>query len=118
MIDDTYIFLGLILLIILFEAIAQYHVKKSYATDSYHFLLVGIVAYAVVCLLLRKCYNFNGMGITNFIWSILSIITIMLIGMFAFGEELTKNDLIGLVLCSVGLYFIFVVDHVDEKDKK
>ena len=52
------------------------------------------------------------MGITNFVWSILSIVSIILIGVFSFDETITKYDIIGMVICSIGLYLIFLKDHM------
>ncbi len=102
----------LILSIVGFESIAQYNLKKSKLNNnSFKFLLIAIISYTFVCLLLRKCYNFTGVGITNFVWSIVSIITMILVGTFAFHENITKNDIFGILICLVGLYFIFVKDH-------
>lgn len=101
----------LILLIVIFESIGQYHIKKSKLKGSLTFLLIGMFCYIVVCLLLKKCYAFNGMGITNFIWSVLSIISVLIVGVLAFDENITKIDIIGIMLAVAGLYLIFVVEH-------
>lgn len=118
MIKNLNFFLFLIFLIIIFEGIAQYHVRKSKDSDFYYYFLVGVLAYSVVCVLLRKCYDFDEIGMTNFIWSILSIITIMLIGIIAFNERLTQNDIIGIFLATIGLYFIFMMDHDAPRDEE
>ena len=51
------------------------------------------------------------MGITNFAWSVISIISMLTIGNIVFGEKLTKYDLIGILLSVSGLYLIFIYDH-------
>lgn len=103
--------IGLIALIILFETIAQYHIKKSKINNNIHLLFIAIILYATICFLLRTCYSYTSMGMTNFLWSVMSIITVMVVGYFAFNETITHNDIIGIVLCLVGLYLIFVIDH-------
>lgn len=110
--DNLHFYIFLILLIVLFESIAQFHIKKSRITNNIIFLLIGILAYTIVCLLLKKCYEFETMGITNFVWSILSIVSIILIGVFSFDETITKYDIMGMVICSIGLYLIFLKDHM------
>ncbi len=50
---------------------------------------------------------------TNFVWSIMSIIGMMAIGYIAFNEEINKYDVIGFGLCCIGLYFIFLYGHGD-----
>ena len=52
-----------------------------------------------------------GLGITNLIWSVFSIISIVIVGMVAFHEKITKYDIIGIVFCLIGLYFIFMYEH-------
>ena len=102
----------LILSVVMFEGIAQYNLKQSKLNNnSFKFLLIAIISYSVVCVLLRKCYNFTGMGITNLVWSIVSIITMIIIGTIAFHEKITKYDILGMFMCFGGLYFIFGKDH-------
>lgn len=105
-------YMFLILSVVGFEGIAQYNLKQSKLNNnSFKFLLIAIVSYAVVCVLLRKCYNFTGVGITNFVWSIVSIVTMIMVGTFFFHEKITKNDIFGILICLIGLYFIFIKDH-------
>lgn len=101
----------LILLIVLFESIAQYHIKKSKAKHGMLFLAIGILSYSIVCLLLKKCYDFDGMGMTNFVWSVLSIVSMLTVGHIMFGEQLKLIDVIGIILSIAGLYLIFVYGH-------
>ena len=110
-ISVSYIFL--LILIIAVDAYAQYNVKKHSITNNWFYICLAIVSYTLVCLLLSKCYNQHGgeIGITNLIWSVFSIISIIIIGLIAFHETITKYDIIGIVLCFTGLYFIFMYGH-------
>ena len=108
--DYKYYFL-LIFSIVFFESVAQYHIKKSKINNNYIYLLVAILSYSIVCLLLNKCYEFNGVGMTNFVWSILSIVTMLILGVVVFNENVTKYDIIGICLSISGLYLIFVYEH-------
>jgi len=110
--DYKYYFL-LIISIVFFESVAQYHIKKSKINNNYLFFLVAIFSYSMVCLLLNRCYDFNGVGMTNFVWSILSIVTLLTIGVVFFNEHITKYDIIGIILSIIGLYMIFIYDHND-----
>lgn len=110
---DLKFYFLLIIIIVFFESVAQYHIKKSKVTHNYLYLLISIFCYSVVCLILNRCYDFDGMGITNFLWSVLSIISMMTIGALVFNEHITKYDLIGMVLSVIGLYLIFIYGHRD-----
>jgi len=94
-----------------FESIAQYHIKKSKVNHTYLYLVIALFCYIIVCLLVNRCYHFDGMGITNFVWSILSIITMLAVGGLVFNEKITKYDVIGMVLSVIGLYLIFIHGH-------
>ena len=61
--------------------------------------------------MLNRSYDFDGMGITNFVWSIMSIVSMIAIGVIAFNESITKYDIIGMILSIVGLYLIFIYGH-------
>jgi multidrug transporter EmrE-like cation transporter len=105
------VYILMILVIVSLECIAHYHIKKSKVSNRFLFMSIAILCYVVICLLLNKCYDFNGIGITNFAWSILSIISVLLVGHLVFSENITKYDIIGLVICIIGLYFIFIHEH-------
>jgi multidrug transporter EmrE-like cation transporter len=101
----------LIFAIVFFECIAQYHIKKSKINNTSLYILIAIFSYSIVCLLLKKCYDFHGVGMTNFVWSIVSIVTMLIVGAVMFNETVTKYDAIGIVLSVIGLYLIFIYGH-------
>jgi len=101
----------LIVVIVIFESIAQFHISESKRRNSIIFFLLAIASYSVVCLLLHKCYDFGGMAMTNFTWYTLSILSIVIIGFLGFNESITRYDIIGLVMTICGLYLIFVKGH-------
>lgn len=101
----------IVLLIILSEAIAQSCLKKYNAENNVLFLLIGCISYLCVIILLCKSYSYDGMYKINLYWSIGSIVTILLFDVLFFHAEIKKEDLIGVSLCIVGLYFIFVYGH-------
>ena len=109
--SHTYLFL--IILIVIFENFAQYNIKKNNIENNYLYLFLAIASYSIICVLLGKCYSLKGagMGITNFIWSILSIVSLIIVGVIVFHETITFYDIFGIILCIVGLYFIFLKDH-------
>ena len=108
---DFRFYLFLILGVVFFEGIAQYHIKKSRITKNSLYILVSIFAYSIVCLLLKQCYAFNGIGITNLTWSVISIITMLSIGVIMFNEDITRYDIMGVIMCLFGMYLIFVKGH-------
>jgi multidrug transporter EmrE-like cation transporter len=106
-----FMYILLILSIVFLESVAHYNIKRSKIDNNVLFMIVAVLCYFFICILLNKCYDFDGMGKTNFLWSVLSIVIILLLGNFIFDEKITNYDFIGLILCIIGLYFIFIHEH-------
>lgn len=109
--DKLHTLIPIILFIVLFESIAQFHIRKGRELKSVVYAGIGLASYCVVAALLYKCYEFEGIGLVNLIWSVLSIVSMTLIGHMFFDEELNKFDLIGIGLCLTGMYLIFIYGH-------
>ncbi len=102
----------LIFFVVLSESVAQYNIKESLVKQSNIRFIFAIFAYCFVCLFLRQIYNNKGsIGITNVIWSILSIVSILIVGIVFFHEQVNNWDLLGIFLAMLGLYFIYVKGH-------
>ncbi len=102
----------LIFFVVLSESIAQYNIKESLEKQSNIRFIFAIFAYVFVCLFLRQIYNNKGsIGITNVIWSILSIVSILIVGIVFFHEKVNNWDLLGIFFAIMGLYFIYVKGH-------
>lgn len=99
--------------IIICESIAQSCIKSSLANNNIYIIIIAVILYSIICILLFKCYSHKSMGIINIIWSVGSIISVTLFGVVLFHEKLTKYDIIGITLCIIGIYFIFIPDHID-----
>jgi len=100
-----------IILIVISESIAQNYIKKGSIKGDIKYLIVSVFFYSWICIMLFKLYGRNNMGPTFAIWSVTSSISIYLLGFLMYGEMLTINDIIGFILCGIGLYLIFIADH-------
>lgn len=114
--NQTITLLYIILLIVFLEAIAQSCLKKVKISNNNNYACISVIAYACICFLLLKSYSYRSMGIVNVIWSCLSIITIIIAGVIFFHETITFNDVLGVCLVIIGLYFIFMKDHKETLD--
>ena len=110
-----YILLTIILAIAFFELIAQSSVKYFHETKKtqniYYF--IAILSYCVVAYLLTLSYEHKGMGITNLLWSGITIVIILIAGIILYDEKLTNNDIIGLCLILSGTGFILYGENFD-----
>ena len=97
--------------IVLSEAVAQYCIRRCKEEQKYHLFILGIFFYAFVCAGLYVMYGFRQMGIVNLIWSCMSILTIMSIGIIFFHEQINIYDILGMALVFCGLVLIFIKGH-------
>ena len=99
-------FLLIILLIVIFESCALTCLKNYNKTQSTIFFLFALLFYIVVCNLLNKSFNENGMAIVNIVWSGLSVLATTLIGVFYFKEDLHTHDYLAILLISIGMIIL------------
>jgi len=108
---EKIIIVGLLLFIVGTESLAQYCLKQCKLTHKWHFYLLAVLCYALVCFGLYNMYGYRTMGLVNLLWSCLSIVLIILIGGVFFHEAVTIYDMIGVVFVFIGFGFIFIKGH-------
>ena len=104
------IVIQLIFLITLSEAIAQYCLRSAHNQTCINnkcigLVILGMLAYCTVGILLYKVYSFENIGVTNLIWSCLSIIAAFVVGKFFFNEQIKKHDVIAFFLAISAIIF-------------
>lgn len=111
----NYILLSIILAIAFFELIAQSSVKYFHKTEKtqYIYYFIAILSYCVVAYLLTLSYDHKGMGITNLLWSGITIVVILTAGIILYNERLTNYDIAGLCLILSGTGFILYEENFD-----
>jgi|APGre2960657423_1045063.scaffolds.fasta_scaffold00024_26 drug/metabolite transporter (DMT)-like permease len=102
---------SIILFIVASEAIAQTCIKKCKITQQWRFYLLAVFFYSLVCLGLYTMYGYKAMGSVNLIWSCLSILSILTVGVLFFHEEVNRYDMAGIVFIFIGLSLVFVKGH-------
>ena len=93
----------IILGIVIMEAIAQYFIKKYNEIPSPIYYILGVIFYAGVAYLLNSSYNYSSMGMSQMLWSGMSVVAILLVGSLFFGEKIEMNEWIGMLFIMAGL---------------
>ena len=102
---------AIILFICIAEASAMACVKNYHNGNGIAYFAAAVALYAVVCYLLHCSYYYkNSMGITNVIWSGLSVLMVALFGILIFHEKLHFHDIIAALFITVGLIIIKYTD--------
>lgn len=96
-----------ILLISLCELCAQSCLKKCHlAGGDLSLFILALVCYFLICLLLYKSYDTEGMGLVNIIWSSMSILLVLGGGSLFFHEKITRMDIFGVMMVVTGIFCI------------
>lgn len=104
MIIDNLIFF--IILIVIFETIAISCVKKYHIDGHKEYFIAAIFFYTIVCYLLHQSFYYSTMGITNVIWSGLSIFIVTVAGVLFFREKIHMHDIIAGIMITIGILIL------------
>ncbi len=88
------------------EALAQTCLKYYHSNKYLPIFLVALILYTLVAYLLYKSYDYKGVGIVNTLWSGMSILVMLTIGILVFKEQLHLHDWIGVGMIIIGMYII------------
>lgn len=104
---SVWLLLGLIVLISISECIGQSCLKMFYKNPkNITYYAVAVAFYSIVCALLVLSYQYKGMGIVNVLWSGISVLTILGVGMAFFNETITTMDMFGIFFIILGIILI------------
>lgn len=96
----------LILLIVVMETVAISCVKEFHINGNYLYFVLAIFFYSIVCYCLNRSFEYTTMGITNIIWSGLSILLVTIAGVLFFREELHYHDIVAGALITSGMLIL------------
>ena len=95
-----------IILIVTFETMAISCVKEYHNNHKTRYFILAIFLYSIVCYLLHQSFYYSTMGITNIIWSGLSVFLVTLAGVFFFREKIHLHDLLAGLLITTGIVIL------------
>ena len=95
--------LGIILLIVFAESASLVCLKKYGKGDSKWFLVAGLVGYMIVALLLLKLTMINDIGLINSLWSVISVLAVIIAGNVFFDEKLDGKDIAAIAVAIIAI---------------
>ena len=96
---------GTVGLISIIEAVAMYNIRHEGAIQLFQAMfLYGII----ITPLLRFAALYEGIGIVNFLWNILSTLFGFAIGIYFFKEKITNLQAIGVAISLLGISLIIL----------
>lgn len=89
------------------ESVGLYCLKEYADTHHKSYLILGILLYVVVALMFVALLKQRNLGLTNGLWNVLSTVMVVIVGYFAFKEELSIKEVIGIILGIFSLVLLF-----------
>lgn len=105
--------LPLLVGIAFFECYAQYTLKQDRENggkNKWRCLTAAAISYGIVCYLLYRSYQYEGMGHVNLLWSMMSIVLAYFVGVVVFGEYINKYGYCAIGLALTAIYFSHLND--------
>lgn len=90
-----------------FEVISQMLIKRYSISKKLSDLVIAMIMYCIICWYLYQLYSYKAVGVVQALWSGLSIILSLVIGMYMFNEQVTHKDWMGVVLIIAGILLLF-----------
>jgi multidrug transporter EmrE-like cation transporter len=91
---------------IIMETLCKYY--SISASKPVILLIFAVLTYSFQPLLFTKALKYEGMGVTNVIWNVVSTGLIVLIGAFIFGEKMNNYKITGVFLSIISLVLLSI----------
>ena len=108
--NNNSILLLLIIAIVIFETMAISCVKEYHISNKTCYFCYAVILYGIVCYLLHQSFYFTTMGMTNVIWSGLSVFMVTIFGVLFFKERVHMHDILAGCLITAGIIIFKVTN--------
>ena len=96
----------LISLIALFDLLAIFAGKMSLVTGKSVYIALCCLGFALAGYFFTLSLHYDDVAIVNVLWIALSIILVALMGHFYFAEQLSRLDILGMVIIMIGIVIL------------
>ena len=90
------------------ETLALTSLTKYSKNKKSIYLMVGMLIYGIVIpTIIVQSLNFEGIGTVNFIWNIITTVSMIVVGYHMFNEKLNRLHMISLLLAIAALISLY-----------
>ena len=113
---NLFAIIGIVVVITICEMLAFYTLEKYNETKSPFDIIVAIASYALIVLLLAKCFENESVSFVFIVWTVTSMMSIFIIGLYM-KERIKFVDIIAFMFALIGLIVIYI-GHRNDSNKK
>ena len=93
------------------ETIAMTAITKYSKTNNKLFMLFGFLIYGfIIPFVVLKTLTYSGIGTVNFMWNIITTVSMIIIGHFYFGDKMSNLHLISLMLGIASITVLYIAE--------
>ncbi len=89
-----------------FDLVAIFAGKMSLVTGKPIYIALCSLGFAIAGYFFALSLHYDDVAIVNVLWIALSIILVAIMGHFAFGEQLTRLDILGMLVIMIGIIIL------------
>jgi multidrug transporter EmrE-like cation transporter len=90
----------------LLDAVSLPLFKTAYIANNNYYLFAGIMLSLVQTLMFYYSIQFSTLVVMNLLWDLLSGVSVTLVGIFIFRENMSITKLLGIALSFVSIYLL------------
>ena len=93
------------------ETIAMTSITKFSKNKQFSYMLLALLIYGIIIpFIVLKTLTFAGIGTVNFMWNIITTVSMILIGHFYFGDRISNLHLISLMLGIASITILYIAE--------
>lgn len=95
------------------ETIAMTSITKYSKNGNKLFMLLAFIIYGfIIPFSVLKTLTFAGIGTVNFMWNIITTVSMIIIGHFYFGDKMSNLHLISLMLGIASITILYIAERL------
>ena len=92
--------------IALFDLLAIYAGKMSLVTGKAYYVVLCVLGFGIAGYFFTLSLKFEDVAIVNVLWIALSIILVAIMGHYVFSEQLSRLNILGMVVVLAGIIIL------------
>lgn len=93
------------------ETIAMTSITKFSKNKNFLYMLLALLIYGIIIpFIVLKTLTFAGIGTVNFMWNIITTVSMIIIGHFYFGDRMSNLHLISLLLGIASITILYIAE--------
>jgi multidrug transporter EmrE-like cation transporter len=100
-----------ILIIVLFESIGMSCLTYSFKNNNTIYYIIGSLIYGLIIpYSIKRALSFENISTINFIWNILTTVTMIIIGYLVFSEKLNFKKILAFIVGLLSIFLLYTSD--------